>query len=261
MRFCVLGSGSRGNCTLVESGGTSLLIDAGFSGLEIKRRLCMVGIQPEKLSAVLVTHEHNDHVSGVGVVSRQARVPVYANPATFAAAAGKLGRLFAAREFGTGEGFELGGLQIHPFSISHDTADPVGFVISDGEFRLGYCTDTGRITRLIEYHLKQCHALILESNHDPRMLREGPYPLRLQQRVQSGQGHLANEDAGSLLKKLAGGVLRHVVLAHLSETNNLPELAMRSAKSALGEKEGVIEIVHAFQGCPCQHIDLRRKNI
>jgi phosphoribosyl 1,2-cyclic phosphodiesterase len=93
MRFCVLGSGSRGNCTLVESGGTSLLIDAGFSGLEIKRRLCMVGIQPEKLSAVLVTHEHNDHVSGVGVVSRQARVPVYANQATFAAAAGKLGRL------------------------------------------------------------------------------------------------------------------------------------------------------------------------
>jgi phosphoribosyl 1,2-cyclic phosphodiesterase len=93
------------------------------------------------------------------------------------------------------------------------------------------------------------------------MLREGPYPLRLQQRVQSDQGHLANEDAGSLLKKLAGGILRHVVLAHLSETNNLPELAMRSAKSALGEKEGVIEIVHAFQGCPCQRIDLRRKNI
>jgi phosphoribosyl 1,2-cyclic phosphodiesterase len=246
---------------MVESGGTALLIDAGFSGLEIKRRLGSVGRRPEKLSGVLVTHEHNDHISGVGVVSRQAGVPVYANPATFTAAAGKLGRLFAVREFGTGEGFELGDLHIHPFAISHDTADPVGFVISDGEFRLGYCTDTGRITKLIEHHLKQCHALILESNHDPRMLREGPYPLRLKQRVQSAQGHLANEDAGNVLHRLAGGILRHVVLAHLSETNNLPELAMREAKKGLGERESLIEVVHACQGFPCQCIDLRRKDI
>ncbi|MDD3618374.1 MAG: MBL fold metallo-hydrolase [Desulfobulbaceae bacterium] len=259
MKFCVLGSGSRGNATLVESGGTALLIDAGFSGVEIRRRLGLAGRQPEKLAAILVTHEHNDHISGVGVLSRQARVPVHANPATLAAAAGKLGTLFAIREFSTGEGFELGGLQIHPFAISHDTADPVGFIISDGDFRLGYCTDTGRITRLIEHHLRQCHALILESNHDPRMLREGPYPLRLQQRVLSGQGHLANEDAGSLLNRLAGGVLQYVVLAHLSEINNLPELALRAARNGLGEKGVHIEIVPACQGAPCRLIDLRRK--
>lgn len=258
MQFCVLGSGSRGNCTLVEGGGTALLIDAGFSGREIRRRLAMLGRRPETLAAVLVTHEHNDHISGVGVVSRLAGIPVFANPATHRAAAGKLGKPFAIREFGTGERFELGGLQIHPFAVSHDSADPVGFVISDGECRLGYCTDTGRITRLIEHHLAQCHALILESNHDPRMLREGPYPLSLQQRVRSGQGHLANEDAGGLLRKLAGGVLRHVVLAHLSEINNLPELALDAARIGLGQAGAHIGIEQASQGSPCQVIALRR---
>lgn len=256
MRVCVLGSGSRGNCTLIESGRTTLLIDAGFSGVEIKRRLQAIDREPDSINSILVTHEHNDHISGVGVVSRQADVPVYANQATHRAAENRVGRLFACREFETGEPFEIGDLHIHPFAISHDTVDPVGFVVSDGAVSVGYCTDTGKITTLIEHHLQQCRLLILESNHDPQMLREGPYPLYLQQRVRSNRGHLANEDAGRFIRKLAGGVLSHVVLAHLSETNNLPELALRAAKDSLGATASDICVLSASQGAPCRFIDL-----
>jgi len=258
MQVCVLGSGSRGNCTLIESGRTSLLIDAGFSGIEIRRRLQAIDRHPDSISAILVTHEHNDHVSGVGVVSRQACVPVYANPGTHRAAQKRVGKLFGRHEFETGDSFAIGGLQIHPFAVSHDTVDPVGFVVSDGRVSVGYCTDTGKITTLIEHHLKKCRLLILESNHDPQMLQDGPYPPYLQQRVRSNRGHLANEDAGKFIRKLAGGVLRHVVLAHLSETNNLPELALRAARDALGTLASDIRILPASQGAPCRLIDLAK---
>jgi phosphoribosyl 1,2-cyclic phosphodiesterase len=253
-----MGSGSRGNCTLVQAGSTVLLIDNGFSGAEINRRLHAIGCGPEMLTAILVTHEHNDHIAGVGVLSRQAGVPVYANPATHRAAEEKWGRLAARMEFGTGEAFALGDLQIHPFAVSHDTADPVGFVLTDGHYRVGYCTDTGKITTLIEYHLRDCHALVLESNHDPQMLRDGPYPLKLQQRVLSSQGHLANEAAGRFLKKtLAGNSnLAHVVLAHLSETNNLPRLALEAAWAGLGSDFARLRVIAAAQDRPCPLLDL-----
>jgi len=247
MKVCVLGSGSKGNCTLVESGRTTLLIDAGFSGVEIKRRLAAIGRGPDEITAILVTHEHNDHISGVGVMSRRSSIPVYANPATHSASEKRVGKLFSAVDFGTGEKFSMGDLEIHPFRVSHDTADPVGFVITDGKVSMGYCTDTGKVTTLIEHHLKRCNLLVLESNHDPKMLRDGPYPLYLQQRVRSNQGHLANEDAAKLLKKLTNGKLRHVVLAHLSEVNNLPELALRSVQKHLGEYVECIEILPAHQ--------------
>jgi len=250
MKICVLGSGSKGNCTLVESGRTTLLIDAGFSGVEIKRRLANIGRHPDEISAILVTHEHNDHISGVGVVSRRCNIPVYANPATHRASKKRVGKLFSSVDFGTGEKFSIDDLDIHPFRVSHDTADPVGYVISDGMVSMGYCTDTGKVTTLIEHHLKRCDVLVLESNHDLKMLRDGPYPLFLQQRVRSNQGHLANDDAGRLLKKLAGGKLRQVVLAHLSEVNNLPELALQSARKHLGQYTECIEILPATQNKP-----------
>jgi phosphoribosyl 1,2-cyclic phosphodiesterase len=256
MKVCVLGSGSRGNCTLVESGDTTILIDAGFSGKEIRRRLQLIGRQVESITAVLVTHEHNDHVSGAGILSRQAQVPLYANSATYLATESRLGKLSALCEFGTGEQFTLDDLQVHPFAISHDTVDPVGFVISDGTHSFGYCTDTGKITTLIEHHLKGCDALVLESNHDPKMLREGPYPLYLQQRVRSNKGHLANEDAGRFLHKIASSGLRHVILAHLSETNNLPELALQCAKKSLDGCANRIGIISAAQSSPSPVIDL-----
>jgi phosphoribosyl 1,2-cyclic phosphodiesterase len=256
MKICVLGSGSRGNCTLVESGGTAVLIDAGFSGKEIRRRLQLIGRQVESISAILVTHEHNDHVSGAGILSRQAQVPLYANSATYQATESRLGKLSARCEFGTGEQFTLDDLQVHPFAISHDTVDPVGFVISDGTHCFGYCTDTGKITTLIEHHLQGCDALVLESNHDPKMLREGPYPLHLQQRVRSNKGHLANEDAGRFLRKLVSQRLTNVVLAHLSETNNLPELALRAAKNSINGCTEQIRIIPAAQDFPSPVIDL-----
>ena len=255
MKVCVLGSGSKGNCTLVQSGRTTLLIDVGFSGKEIERRMAEIGIHSDGIDAILVTHEHHDHISGVGVLSRRINIPVYANPATHRASSKRVGKLFSANDFTTGEKFTLGDLEIHPFRVSHDTADPVGYVISDGEVSMGYCTDTGKVTTLIEHHLKRCDLLVLESNHDPVMLREGPYPLYLQQRVRSNQGHLANEDAGKLLKKLAGGRLRHVILAHLSEVNNHPELAMQATSHHLGG-DHCLEVLPASQHAPSPVITL-----
>lgn len=260
MKVCVLGSGSRGNCTLVESGNTSILVDAGFSGVEIRRRLQHIGRELESITAVLVTHEHNDHISGAGIVSRQAQIPLYANSATFKATGSRLGKVSSFEEFGTGEQFSLNGLQVHPFAVSHDTADPVGFVISDGEYSVGYCTDTGKITTLVTHHLRECDALVLESNHDPKMLRDGPYPLYLQQRVKSNQGHLANEEAGRFLQKIAAHKLRYVVLAHLSETNNLPELALDCARQYLDGRSKTVQVVAASQHTPSVCIDLSRKS-
>ncbi|WP_456473299.1 MBL fold metallo-hydrolase [Desulfolithobacter sp.] len=250
MRCCVLGSGSRGNCTLVESGDTRLLIDGGFSGREVVRRLELIGRSAKHLTAILVTHEHNDHISGVGVLSRRCSLPVWANDPTHRASSSRLKKLFCRREFATGERFTINGLEIHPFAISHDTADPVGFVISDGQHALGYCTDTGRITRLISHHLSRCQGLILEANHDPQMLMDGPYPMVIKQRVRSSQGHLANDETGSLLRKLCHPSLRQVILAHLSETNNDPRLALETVQNSLGGIEHGPELIVSTQDRP-----------
>lgn len=230
----MLGSGSRGNATYVEEGATRLLIDAGFSGKELARRLAMIGREPEQLTALLITHEHHDHITGAGILSRRFSLPVYINHPTYQAAAARLGRLYEHRQFATGTPFSVGCLSVHPFSVSHDTADPVGFVIAGSRYRLGYCTDTGVITTLMKYQLGRCHGLVLEANHDPVMLRNGPYPPQLKQRVHSNQGHLANRDAASFVRALAGGPLRALVLAHVSETNNHPD-----------------HILNAFSGCDC----------
>ncbi|HEB49368.1 MAG TPA: MBL fold metallo-hydrolase [Desulfobulbus sp.] len=259
MKFCVLGSGSRGNCTLVESATTTLLIDAGFSGREVGRRLAAIGRRPEALAAILVSHEHGDHIKGVGVLSRRHELPLHINRATRLAAQRQIGRIAACREFVTGEVFTVGDLRIHPFSVSHDTADPVGFVISDGRCRVGYCTDTGRVTRLIVHHLRSCQGLVLEANHDPRMLMDGPYPPALKQRVRSGQGHLANGDAADLAAQLAAGALRSLVLAHVSETNNRPELVLQAMRDRLGTRLGELSVSVAGQDEPGRLIDLSRR--
>jgi len=256
MKFCVLGSGSSGNCTFIEHGKTRLLIDAGFSGKEISRRLALINRSPEQLSAIIVTHEHGDHVSGVGVLSRRFKLPVYANPGTHQAAEKRMGKLSTRREFSTGQRFALNDLEIHPFAISHDTADPVGFVVSTGEYAVGYCTDTGRLTKLMAHLLGKCHGLILEANHDPQMLKDGPYPLPLKQRVQSNMGHLANEDAASFVCELEGGTLQVLVLAHLSETNNHPELARQAMETKLIDHSSRPELLVAAQSNPGPLVDL-----
>lgn len=229
MRFCVLGSGSKGNVTYVASRDTALLIDGGLSGKETRRRLAQIGVEITGIDAVLVTHEHNDHISGVGVLSRQGRLPVFVNPQTLSAAGGRLDKLFAVREFETGTSFVLGDLEIHPFSISHDTVDPVGFVVSNGCHSVGYCTDTGTVSRLMHHRLCRCQGLVLESNHDPDLLRNSSYPPYVKQRIRGNKGHLANRDSARFLLELWHEELEHVVLAHLSESNNRPELAYQEA--------------------------------
>lgn len=233
MRFSVLGSGSRGNCIFVESGTTAVLIDAGFSGREIVSRLSAIGRDADTLDAVFVTHEHHDHICGVGVMSRRCSIPVYANEGTFKGAEKRFKKLFKTCEFTTGDTVQFKDLCIRSFGVSHDTNDPVGFVISDGSSSIGCCTDTGIASRLIGQRLSGCDGLVLEFNHDPQMLKDGPYPPALKQRVKSSHGHLSNEDAAQLLQQLLHDKLKHVVLAHLSETNNLPEIAYRKAAAVL----------------------------
>jgi phosphoribosyl 1,2-cyclic phosphodiesterase len=233
MRFSVLGSGSKGNATLVTSGRTALLIDNGFSGRETRRRLAGIGFDPADLTAILVTHEHGDHVRGVAILSRQAGVPVHANQATFRAAGAALERPAAYREFETGTPFTIQDMRIHPFAVSHDTAEPVGFVVTDGRATLGYCTDTGMVSRLMEQRLGGCHGLVLECNHDPELLARSHYPIHLKQRVRSRHGHLANQEAAAFLAGLMHRDLQHVALAHLSEVNNRPEIARLTVEKAL----------------------------
>jgi phosphoribosyl 1,2-cyclic phosphodiesterase len=235
MFFSVLGSGSRGNSVYVESNGTAILIDAGFSGKELQYRLASINRSLSDVAAICITHEHNDHISGAGVVARRCNIPVYANIGTYCVAEKKLGRLPELIEFETGTAFEIQGLHVRSFRVSHDSQDPVGFVISDGRVTLGYCTDTGHVTHLMTTRLAGCNGLILEFNHNLDLLRNGPYPLSLQQRVRSRKGHLSNEDAASFLSILHNEYMQIVVLAHLSQQNNNPRLAEKAAKSAVRE--------------------------
>lgn len=235
MRFSVLGSGSRGNAIFIESGRTAILIDAGFSGKEIQNRLRSIGRDLSAVRALCLTHEHNDHICGAGVIARRCGIPTYANPGTYANGEKKLGEISRRLEFDTGAVLQIDDLEVRSFRISHDTADPVGFVVSDGKTSLGCCTDTGQVSRLMATRLAGCNGLILEFNHDLAMLKNGPYPLPLQQRVRSNQGHLRNEDAAALLAQLIGDHMRVAVLAHLSETNNTPELAKLAAMQAVPE--------------------------
>lgn len=238
MQFSVLGSGSKGNAVYIESGGTCILIDAGFSGKEIEKRLRSIDREMDEVDAICLTHEHNDHIQGAGVISRRCKIPLHSNRGTFIAAEKRLGKLFKLREFETGDTIEIGGLQIRSFQVSHDTADPVGYVVSDDHTSLGYCTDTGKVSHLMTQRLQGCNGLILEFNHNLELLKAGPYPLPLQQRVRSSRGHLCNEDAAKLLAELVGEDLKYIVQAHLSEQNNTPELARKAALESMVEWEG-----------------------
>lgn len=260
MQFCVLGSGSKGNATYVKSGGTSLLVDAGFSGVEIERRLASIGVQPETLNAILLTHEHGDHIRGAAILARKYQLPVFANMGTLSAGKKTLKKLPAFSEFATGTSFDLADLHIHPFAISHDTVDPVGFIFSDSSCSLGYCTDTGVVTRLLSHRLTGCNGLVIECNHDPGMLRNGPYPVHLKQRVSSKQGHLANEEAAEFICNLLHPSLQHVVLAHLSETNNDPYLAYDTVTSIVEKQANgrSPEISLSWQDKPGDFVSLKK---
>ncbi len=231
MRFCVLGSGSKGNCTYVTSNNSAILIDAGFSGIEIERRLASIDVDITEIDAILVTHEHGDHARGVSVLSRRFQLPVFANLQTMQSSEKYFSKLHSFEQFATGTSFLLGDLKIHPFSISHDSAEPVGYTVSNGQNAFGYCTDTGMVSKLIQHRLSLCQGLVLECNHDLEMLKNGPYPIQVQQRVRSKTGHLAIPQTIEFLKDLYHAGLQKVVLAHISESNNSFELIQQSIDS------------------------------
>ena len=224
MRFASLGSGSRGNATLVEAGHTRLLVDCGYGLRELEHRLDALGLCAEALSAVLVTHEHADHVRGVGPLARRYGIPVWTSSGTARAAA--LGDLPSLQAFAShGGAFRIGEVDVEPFAVPHDAREPCQFVFAAGERRLGVLTDAGRITPHIVASLRGVDALVLECNHDSDMLARGPYPPALRARVGGPLGHLSNAQAADLLQHVDHARLAHLVAGHLSEKNNHPELA------------------------------------
>ncbi|MEW6514155.1 MAG: MBL fold metallo-hydrolase [Pseudomonadota bacterium] len=231
IRFASLGSGSKGNALLVESGRTRVLLDCGFGPRELATRLARLGAEPESIDAVLITHEHADHVGGAARCAARHGWTVHASHGT-AVAATQLADI-PVRRFDSHAGFSIGDLEIHPYPVPHDAREPTQFVFSDGAQRLGVLTDAGTITPHIVAMLKDCAALVLECNHDAGMLANGRYPPSLKRRIAGGFGHLDNAAAAGLLCNIAGQHLRHVVAAHLSEENNTPELACAALADAL----------------------------
>jgi phosphoribosyl 1,2-cyclic phosphodiesterase len=234
MRFAVLASGSSGNACYVEAGNTRLLIDAGLSGREIERRLETVGRSAADLDALIVTHEHSDHIKGAGVLSRRFDLPVYINQKTLEMGRKILGKILRTEIVQTGQTLKIKDLDVETFTKCHDAADPVGLVLSLNGTRFGMVTDLGKSTRLVEDRLKGCQTVLVEFNHDPEMLDNGPYPLYLKRRIKSRDGHLSNEQAGDLLEAISHVKLKKVVLAHLSEQNNHPDKALKKASAVLG---------------------------
>ncbi len=235
VRICLLASGSRGNALYIESAESRILIDAGLSARELGRRLEGIGVCAEDLDALLVTHEHTDHCQGVGPLSRRYDLPVYLHHATRQALP-KLGRISELNEFTTGDVFDIKDLRITTFPITHDAVAPVGYTVETAAGKIGVATDLGIVTRLVCEQLKGSRVLVLESNHDEEMLRDGPYPWQLKQRIRSNHGHLSNNASAELLRSLVSDRLEAVFLAHLSEENNCPDLALQAAQCALANQ-------------------------
>lgn len=219
----------------MRSGSTSLLIDAGLSARQTGLRLAEIGVKLEELDAILVTHEHRDHLLGAKVLTGRHQLPIYLNQATLQVARRFLDHRACTECFDNGTPFEIGGLTIEAFSISHDAVDPVGFIIHAGQYKIAIATDLGYVSNLVREKLKGSHLMVLESNHDLEMLKNGPYPWDIKQRVWGRQGHLSNKESAALLKELYHADLKHVVLAHVSEVNNHKDLVWRETQKALAE--------------------------
>lgn len=247
MRVCLLASGSRGNSTFIESGGVRLLIDAGLSGKEIQRRLELLGLSCNDLDAILVTHEHQDHVGGIGPLARRHQLPVYIDNKTCAALP-KLGAIPDLRLFHAGDSFILRDIEITSFSTTHDAVNPVGFVVHSPEGKIGYATDLGLPTRLVCECLKQCRVLILEANHDEKMLQDGTYPWALKQRIRSRHGHLSNTQAEELLDQVLWDGLEALFLAHLSDDNNCDKLVTGLFQQKFERQASCAQVIVGNQG-------------
>jgi phosphoribosyl 1,2-cyclic phosphodiesterase len=279
VQFTILGSGSSGNCAYVETENARVLIDAGFSPRQIRQRLAMIGRTPENLSAILITHEHADHISGLFGLAEKLRIPIYCNRDTQEAIAwslkerwnGKRDPLFDGMEktagdfiqklewrlFQTGDQFELNDVLVETFPIPHDAQDPVGYLLRTCAGNFGFVTDLGHMTKLVIERVRAANALVLESNHDVRMLQDSNRSWSLKQRILGRHGHLSNEAAADAAVEVMSGGLKHLYLAHLSSECNKPELAMRIMTERLG-KIGAnhVQVQIASQHTPCRTLHL-----
>lgn len=258
LNLCILASGSSANCIYIASETTRILVDAGLSGKETARRLEAIGADIAGIQAICVTHEHDDHRSALSILHRRFKTPLYANAGTIKAIESDAERAgLPWQVFTTGAPFDVGDLHIEPFSVPHDSYDPVGFAVSSGGQRIGIVTDMGMSTTLIRQRLKNCHALVVEANHDEAMLKEAKRPWSLKQRILSGQGHLSNSQAAELIAEIAGPQLRTVFLVHLSSECNRPELAVRTIRKELDKHgHGHVEIRLSYPDRPSDVVRL-----
>lgn len=236
MKFAMLGSGSSGNCAYLEMGGHHILVDAGISNRAIGKQLASIDVDIKQIDTILLTHEHIDHIRGINVFSdRQPQVKIYANQATWRSGKNHLHRVDSTQQqlFNTLTPFKIDQILITPFAISHDAADPVGYRITADDFTIVVATDLGFVSQGVCEHLVEADALIIESNHDLEMLRNGPYPYFLQNRIAGDMGHLSNDVTGKLLRHVIGRQTQAVLLAHLSDKNNTPQRAFDTNVAAL----------------------------
>lgn len=235
IRFSVLASGSTGNSIYVETEETAVLIDAGVSGKQITNALTEIGADVKKLQGMLVTHEHSDHVRGVGVMARKQHLDVYATGGTWEGMEKYVGEIAGEKQhtFAVGDSLSFGDLKIEPFPISHDAREPVGFCFYQGENKLALATDLGYVSTRVKDAIVGADAFIFESNHDVEMLRIGPHPWNVKKRILGDKGHLSNETAGDALTEVLSGNSRDVYLAHLSPDNNMPEIAEITVRGIL----------------------------
>ena len=248
MRFASLGSGSEGNGLVVHAGSTCVLIDCGFGIKETVARLARHGLAPEDVTAILVTHEHADHVGGVPAFAARYDIPVWATFGTLAICGDRFDGVASMYNFDSHDCFAIGDLEVRPFPVPHDAREPVQFVLSDGAARLGVLTDIGIGTPHVVEMLSGLDALVLECNYDRDMLWNGAYPRWLKERIAGPFGHLDNDDSARLLAALDRSRLKHVVAAHLSQQNNKPELARRALAGALGCEESWVALATQDDG-------------
>lgn len=245
--FCPLASGSKGNCIYVGTPQTKILIDAGIGPKQLAARLEEIGVKISEIEGILITHEHSDHIAGLGALGCKMQIPIFANRETAKGIYSALKECPKFKIFSTGETFEFGDLEIHPFSVKHDAFDPVGFTIRTADLKLGFCADLGFASTLVKKALLSCDYLYLEANHQPSMVHASSRPAVYKDRVLSRQGHLSNEECAELLIDIFHPQLKHVHLAHLSSECNSEEMALHVIRSKLQEKNLSVDLSIAYQ--------------
>ncbi|MCB1149136.1 MAG: MBL fold metallo-hydrolase [Chlamydiia bacterium] len=245
--FCPLASGSKGNALYIGTPQTKILIDAGLSGRQVILKLAEINVDISEIDAIVVTHEHSDHIQGLKTLAFRYGIPVFANAETAKGIVQAIGECPKFKIFTTGESFEYGDLELHPFSIQHDTLDPVAFTVSTGGEKLGICADLGFVTNLVRHRLQECDMLYVEANHQPSMVHACPRPMVYKQRVLSRHGHLSNPDCGALIADVWHPGLKQVYLAHLSSECNSPETALSVVTQTLSERGLHVDLNIAYQ--------------